>query len=60
MPTLNLRVRRNHLVEDVLSQLSQFENEDLRRELWVKYHSHLIFLLWGEEKHERNKESQKN
>jgi hypothetical protein len=44
MPTLNLRVRRNHL----------------RRELWVKYHSHLIFLLWGEEKHERNKESQKN
>lgn len=39
MPTFNLIVRRSHLVEDVLSQLSRFENEDLRTELMVKYNS---------------------
>ncbi|KAG3275967.1 HECT and RLD domain containing E3 ubiquitin protein ligase 5 [Ictidomys tridecemlineatus] len=37
LSTFNLRVRRNHLIEDVLSQLSQFENEDLRRELRVSF-----------------------
>lgn len=39
LPTFNLTVRRNHLIEDVLSHLNQFENEDLRRELMVKYNS---------------------
>lgn len=39
LPTFNLSVRRTHLIEDVLSHLSQFENEDLRRELMVKYNS---------------------
>uniref|UniRef100_G1PK48 HECT and RLD domain containing E3 ubiquitin protein ligase 5 n=2 Tax=Myotis lucifugus TaxID=59463 RepID=G1PK48_MYOLU len=37
LPTFNLIVRRSHLVEDVLSQLSQFENEDLRMELMVSF-----------------------
>ncbi|ELK26861.1 E3 ISG15--protein ligase HERC5, partial [Myotis davidii] len=37
LPTFNLRVRRSHLIEDVLSQLSQFENEDLRMELMVSF-----------------------
>nr|XP_044999450.1 E3 ISG15--protein ligase HERC5 [Jaculus jaculus] len=36
-PTFNLRVRRKYLIEDVLNQLSQVENEDLRRELWVSF-----------------------
>lgn len=44
LPTVNLTVRRSHLIEDVLNQLNQFENEDLRRELWVKYNSYLMFL----------------
>lgn len=35
LPTLNLIVRRSHLIEDVLHQLNQYENEDLRRELMV-------------------------
>lgn len=39
LPTLNLTVRRSHLIEDVLSHLNQFENEDLRRELMVKCNS---------------------
>uniref|UniRef100_A0A8C0WSR7 HECT domain-containing protein n=1 Tax=Castor canadensis TaxID=51338 RepID=A0A8C0WSR7_CASCN len=47
MPTLNLRVRRNHLVEDVLSQLSQFENEDLRRELWVSFSGEIGYDVGG-------------
>lgn len=51
MPTFDLTVRRNHLIEDVLNQLSQFENEDLRKELWVKCDSHLMFLLLRKEKH---------
>ncbi|XP_070265202.1 E3 ISG15--protein ligase HERC5-like isoform X1 [Myotis yumanensis] len=37
LPTFNLIVRRSHLIEDVLSQLSQFENEDLRMELMVSF-----------------------
>lgn len=37
LPTFNLRVRRSHLIEDVLNQLSRFENEDLRKELWVSF-----------------------
>lgn len=37
LPTLNLLVRRGHLIEDVLNQLNVFENEDLRKELLVKY-----------------------
>ena len=45
LPTFNLTVRRGHLIEDVLNQLNQFENEDLRRELLVKYNSYLMFLL---------------
>ncbi|XP_058922820.1 E3 ISG15--protein ligase HERC5 isoform X1 [Kogia breviceps] len=36
-PTINLTVRRSHLIEDVLNQLNQFENEDLRRELLVSF-----------------------
>lgn len=39
LPTFNLRVRRSHLIEDVFNQLNQVENEDLRRELMVKYNS---------------------
>ncbi|KAL0606941.1 E3 ISG15--protein ligase HERC5, partial [Plecturocebus cupreus] len=38
LPTFNLTVRRNRLIADVLNQLSQFENEDLMKE---------IILLWG-------------
>ncbi|XP_066241171.1 E3 ISG15--protein ligase HERC5 [Saccopteryx leptura] len=37
VPTFNLTVRRSHLIEDVLSQLNEFENEDLRRELLVSF-----------------------
>ncbi|XP_037385436.1 E3 ISG15--protein ligase HERC5 isoform X1 [Talpa occidentalis] len=36
-PTLNLTVRRSHLIEDVLNQLRQYENDDLRRELLVSF-----------------------
>lgn len=39
LPTFNLTIRRSHLIEDVLSQLNQFENEDLRKELMVNYNS---------------------
>ena len=53
LPTFNLRVRRSHLIEDVFNQLNQFENEDLRRELMVKYNSYLIFLLLREGKRKR-------
>lgn len=37
LSTVNLTVRRSHLIEDVLGQLNQFENEDLRRELMVSF-----------------------
>ncbi|XP_077925074.1 E3 ISG15--protein ligase HERC5 isoform X3 [Halichoerus grypus] len=37
LPTFNLTVRRSHLIEDVLSHLNLFENEDLRRELMVSF-----------------------
>ncbi|XP_039074362.1 E3 ISG15--protein ligase HERC5 isoform X2 [Hyaena hyaena] len=37
LPTFNLTVRRSHLIEDVLSHLYQFENEDLRKELMVSF-----------------------
>lgn len=53
LPTFNLIVRRSHLIEDVFNQLNQFENEDLRRELMVKYNSYLIFLLLREGKRKR-------
>ncbi|XP_012502611.1 PREDICTED: E3 ISG15--protein ligase HERC5 [Propithecus coquereli] len=36
-PTFTMTVRRSHLVEDVLDQLSQSENEDLRKEFWVSF-----------------------
>uniref|UniRef100_A0A8C5W0D1 HECT and RLD domain containing E3 ubiquitin protein ligase 5 n=1 Tax=Microcebus murinus TaxID=30608 RepID=A0A8C5W0D1_MICMU len=36
-PAFTLAVRRSHLIEDVLEQLSQSENEDLRKELWVSF-----------------------
>ena len=52
-PTLNLLVRRGHLIEDVFSHLSRYENEDLRRELLVKYKSHLMLLLQREGKQNR-------
>uniref|UniRef100_A0A2K6A217 HECT and RLD domain containing E3 ubiquitin protein ligase 5 n=1 Tax=Mandrillus leucophaeus TaxID=9568 RepID=A0A2K6A217_MANLE len=47
MPTFNLTVRRNHLIEDVLNQLSQFENEDLRKELWVSFSGEIGYDLIG-------------
>ncbi|XP_047422955.1 E3 ISG15--protein ligase HERC5 isoform X2 [Sciurus carolinensis] len=47
LPTFNLRVRRNHLIEDALSQLSQFENEDLRRELWVSFTGEIGYDFGG-------------
>lgn len=53
LPTFNLIVRRSHLIEDVLRHLYLYENEDLRREIMVKYNSQLIYLLLREEKHER-------
>lgn len=34
-PSFTLRVRRSHLVEDALSQLSQAEDTDLRKTLVV-------------------------
>uniref|UniRef100_A0A673UWZ9 HECT and RLD domain containing E3 ubiquitin protein ligase 5 n=2 Tax=Suricata suricatta TaxID=37032 RepID=A0A673UWZ9_SURSU len=37
LPTFNMIVRRSHLIEDVLSHLYQFENQDLRRELMVSF-----------------------
>ncbi|XP_037686168.1 E3 ISG15--protein ligase HERC5 isoform X2 [Choloepus didactylus] len=37
LPFSDLTVRRSHLTEDVLNQLNQFENEDLRRELSVSF-----------------------
>ncbi|XP_058523035.1 E3 ISG15--protein ligase HERC5 isoform X1 [Ochotona princeps] len=47
VPTFNLTVRRNHLIEDVLNQLTQFENEDLRRELWVSFTGEIGFGFRG-------------
>ncbi|KAM6177235.1 LOW QUALITY PROTEIN: E3 ISG15--protein ligase HERC5 [Erethizon dorsatum] len=47
MPTFDLRVRRKHLIEDVLNQLSRFENEDLRRELWVSFSGEIGCDLGG-------------
>ncbi|XP_053459750.1 E3 ISG15--protein ligase HERC5 isoform X2 [Nycticebus coucang] len=46
-PTLNLTVRRDDLVEDVLNQLSQSENEDLRKELWVSFSGEIGYDLGG-------------
>ncbi|EHB14587.1 Putative E3 ubiquitin-protein ligase HERC5 [Heterocephalus glaber] len=47
MPTFDLKVRRRHLIEDVLNQLSRFENEDLRRELWVSFSGEIGYNLEG-------------
>ncbi|XP_006143351.2 E3 ISG15--protein ligase HERC5 [Tupaia chinensis] len=47
LPTFNLKVRRNHLIEDVLNQLSQFEKEDLRRELWVSFSGEIGYDFGG-------------
>ncbi|XP_042557790.1 E3 ISG15--protein ligase HERC5 [Dipodomys spectabilis] len=47
VPTFNLRIRRNHLVEDVLNQLSQFENEDFRRELWISFSGEIGYDFGG-------------
>nr|XP_002745648.3 E3 ISG15--protein ligase HERC5 [Callithrix jacchus] len=47
LPTFDLTVRRNHLIEDVLNQLSQFENEDLRKELWVSFSGEIGYDLGG-------------
>ncbi|XP_024211941.1 E3 ISG15--protein ligase HERC5 isoform X6 [Pan paniscus] len=49
-PTFDLTVRRNHLIEDVLNQLSQFENEDLRKELWVSFSGEIGYDLGGVKK----------
>ncbi|XP_029424945.1 E3 ISG15--protein ligase HERC5 isoform X2 [Nannospalax galili] len=45
--TFNLKVRRDHLVDDVLNQLSQVENEDLRRELWVSFDGEIGYGMGG-------------
>ncbi|XP_059867961.1 E3 ISG15--protein ligase HERC5 isoform X1 [Delphinus delphis] len=47
LPTVNLTVRRSHLIEDVLNQLNQFENEDLRRELWVSFSGEIGYDAGG-------------
>ncbi|XP_021567716.1 E3 ISG15--protein ligase HERC5 [Carlito syrichta] len=47
MPTFDLTVRRNHLIEDVLNQLSKFENEDLRKELLVSFSGEIDYDLGG-------------
>ncbi|XP_054941772.1 E3 ISG15--protein ligase HERC5 isoform X2 [Physeter macrocephalus] len=46
-PTFNLTVRRSHLIEDVLNQLNQFENEDLRRELLVSFSGEIGYDFGG-------------
>ncbi|KAM9086669.1 E3 ISG15--protein ligase HERC5-like isoform 1-T1 [Megaptera novaeangliae] len=47
LPTFNLTVRRGHLIEDVLNQLNQFENEDLRRELLVSFSGEIGYDFGG-------------
>uniref|UniRef100_A0A2K5CWE4 HECT and RLD domain containing E3 ubiquitin protein ligase 5 n=1 Tax=Aotus nancymaae TaxID=37293 RepID=A0A2K5CWE4_AOTNA len=47
LPMFTLTVRRNHLIEDVLNQLSQFENEDLRKELWVSFSGEIGYDFGG-------------
>lgn len=47
LSTFNLTVRRSHLIEDVLGQLNQFENEDLRRELMVSFSGEIGFDFGG-------------
>ncbi|NP_001095465.1 E3 ISG15--protein ligase HERC5 [Bos taurus] len=47
LPTFNLIVRRSHLIEDVFSQLNQFENEDLRRELMVSFSGEIGYNFGG-------------
>ncbi|XP_036996961.2 E3 ISG15--protein ligase HERC5 [Artibeus jamaicensis] len=37
LPTFNVSVRRSHLIEDALNQLTQLENEDLSGELMVSF-----------------------
>uniref|UniRef100_A0A8D0N361 HECT domain-containing protein n=1 Tax=Sus scrofa TaxID=9823 RepID=A0A8D0N361_PIG len=46
-PTLNLLVRRGHLIEDVFSHLSRYENEDLRRELLVSFSGEIGYDFGG-------------
>uniref|UniRef100_A0A8C8YIH1 HECT and RLD domain containing E3 ubiquitin protein ligase 5 n=1 Tax=Prolemur simus TaxID=1328070 RepID=A0A8C8YIH1_PROSS len=46
-PAFTLTVRRSHLIEDVLNQLSQSENEDLRKELWISFHGETELELGG-------------
>nr|XP_015106001.1 E3 ISG15--protein ligase HERC5 isoform X1 [Vicugna pacos] len=47
LPTFNLTVRRNHLIEDALNQLNQYENEDLRRELLVSFSGEIGYDFGG-------------
>ncbi|XP_022438015.1 E3 ISG15--protein ligase HERC5 isoform X1 [Delphinapterus leucas] len=47
LPTFHLTVRRSHLIEDVLNQLNQFENEDLRRELQVSFSGEIGYNSGG-------------
>ncbi|XP_008579308.1 PREDICTED: E3 ISG15--protein ligase HERC5 [Galeopterus variegatus] len=47
LPAFYLRVRRNHLIEDVLNYLSPFENEDLRKELLVSFSGEIGYDLGG-------------
>ncbi|XP_059970931.1 E3 ISG15--protein ligase HERC5 isoform X2 [Mesoplodon densirostris] len=47
LPTFNLRVRRNYLIEDVLNQLNKFENEDLRKELLVSFSGEIGYDYGG-------------
>ncbi|XP_042638346.1 E3 ISG15--protein ligase HERC5 [Orycteropus afer afer] len=47
LPTINLAVRRSHLVEDVFNQLNPFENEDLRKELLVSFSGEIGYNTGG-------------
>ncbi|XP_024591916.1 E3 ISG15--protein ligase HERC5 isoform X2 [Neophocaena asiaeorientalis asiaeorientalis] len=47
LPTFCLTVRRSHLIEDVLNQLNQLENEDLRRELQVSFSGEIGYNSGG-------------
>ncbi|XP_054447724.1 E3 ISG15--protein ligase HERC5 [Pteronotus mesoamericanus] len=47
LPTFNIIVRRSHLIEDVLNQLNQFENEDLRSELLVSFSGEIGYDFGG-------------
>uniref|UniRef100_H0XH44 HECT and RLD domain containing E3 ubiquitin protein ligase 5 n=1 Tax=Otolemur garnettii TaxID=30611 RepID=H0XH44_OTOGA len=46
-PTLDLTVGRDDLVEDVLNWLSQRENENLRKELWVSFSGEIGYEVGG-------------